>query len=222
MAVSKIITSILGGLIVTVGSAYAFTEGDTLKKASQFVQDAQNKIVQYENNENQLVQLLDTIKMNANSKIGQANDIIANLEQHVMTLQSELTVLENEILQLETQLLNEKVNHEETLRNLETLQSQYDTKVALLVQKEEELMIANDRLAKADESMILLESEFEKANGEILEANDACRKHGDVVAEAEAQTKNANPIPNEELQHYSTDLQKVKYTATLQPQETAK
>lgn len=88
MYLSKILSSVIGGLILTVGSAFAFTENGMLQNATKFIQEAKRKIVQYEENENTLVQILDRVQNNANSKNDEANEVIANLEHNMMTLQN--------------------------------------------------------------------------------------------------------------------------------------
>lgn len=88
MYLSKILSSVIGGLILTVGSVFAFTENGTLQNATKFIQEAKRKIVQYEENENTLVQILDRVQNNANSKNDEANEVIANLEHNMMTLQN--------------------------------------------------------------------------------------------------------------------------------------
>jgi len=79
MYLSKILSSVIGGLILTVGSVFAFTENGTIQNATKFIQEAKRKIVQYEENENTLVQILDRVQNNANSKNDEANEVIANL-----------------------------------------------------------------------------------------------------------------------------------------------
>lgn len=125
MFLSKILTSVIGGLILTIGSALAFTETDTIQHASQFVQKAQNKIVQYEENEQNLVSLLHTVQSDANSKIDQANEVIANLENNVMTLQLEVRILEEEIAQLEEELNQTKADKEALTKELLTLRQEH-------------------------------------------------------------------------------------------------
>lgn len=88
MYLSKILSSVIGGLILTVGSVFAFTENGTIQNATKFIQEAKRKIVQYEENENPLVQILDRVQNNANSKNDEANEVIANLEHNMMTLQN--------------------------------------------------------------------------------------------------------------------------------------
>lgn len=88
MYLSKILSSVIGGLILTVGSVFAFTENGTIQNATKFIQEAKRKIVQYEENENTLVQILDRVQNNANSKNDEANEVIANLEHNMMTLQN--------------------------------------------------------------------------------------------------------------------------------------
>lgn len=68
MYLSKILSSVIGGLILTVGSVFAFTENGTIQNATKFIQEAKRKIVQYEENENTLVQILDRVQNDANSK----------------------------------------------------------------------------------------------------------------------------------------------------------
>lgn len=88
MYLSKILSSVIGGLILTVGSVFAFTENGTIQNATKFIQEVKRKIVQYEENENTLVQILDRVQNNANSKNDEANEVIANLEHNMMTLQN--------------------------------------------------------------------------------------------------------------------------------------
>lgn len=88
MYLSKILSSVIGGLILTVGSVFAFTENGTIQNATKFIQEAKRKIVQYEENENTLVQILDRVQNDANSKNDEANEVIANLEHNMMTLQN--------------------------------------------------------------------------------------------------------------------------------------
>ncbi len=68
MYLSKILSSVIDGLILTVGSAFAFTENGTIQNATKFIQEVKRKIVQYEENENTLVQILDRVQNDANSK----------------------------------------------------------------------------------------------------------------------------------------------------------
>ena len=118
MYLSKILSSVIGGLILTVGSAFAFTENGTLQNATKFIQEAKRKIVQYEENENTLVQILDRVQNNANSKNDEANEVIANLEHNMMTLQTEVRELELQIAQLEEELSREKVLKDDAIKQL--------------------------------------------------------------------------------------------------------
>lgn len=141
MYLSKILSSVIGGLILTVGSAFAFTENGTIQNATKFIQEAKRKIVQYEENENTLVQILDRVQNNANSKNDEANEVIANLEHNMMTLQTEVRELELQIAQLE-ELSREKVLKDDAIKQLFALRQIHQEKLEELDQVKESLNTA--------------------------------------------------------------------------------
>lgn len=216
MYLSKILSSVIGGLILTVGSAFAFTETGTLQNATKFIQEAQKKIVRYEENENTLVQILDRVQNDANSKIDKANEVIANLENNVMTLQTEVRDLELQIAQLEEELNIEKALKEDAIKQLFALRQIHQEKLVELDQAKEDLNTAYEYINEADQEIAELEKEFTKANREVQKANELVKEHGEVVDEAEAATENLEPMNDEEISNLSVELKEVEYTATLQ------
>ncbi len=200
MYLSKILSSVIGGLILTVGSAFAFTETGTLQNATKFIQEAQKKIVRYKENENTLVQILDRVQNNANSKIDKANEVIANLENNVMTLQTEIRDLELQIAQLEEELNREKALKEDAIKQLFALRQIHQEKLVELDQAKEDLNTAYEYINEADQEIAELEKEFTKANREVQKANELVKEHGEVVDEAEAATENLEPMNDEEIE----------------------
>src|SRR5690606_22283251 len=114
----------------------------TLQNATKFIQEAKRKIVQYEENENTLVQILDRVQNDANSKNDEANEVIANLEHNMMTLQTEVRELELQIAQLEEELSREKVLKDDAIKQLFALRQIHQEKLEELDQVKESLNTA--------------------------------------------------------------------------------
>lgn len=217
MPLAKLFTGIISSIVLSVGTAFAFNGTDTLLVASEFIEEAKNKIVQFETNENALVNKLGIVQNDANQRIRTANDVIANLESNVMQLQRDLQSLTQEITSLEKQLQKEKDDHNQTIQQLHTLQTDYSNKVNELEQVMKELDSANDYIVNTDQRIEELESMFNQAVSEIQKANAAVQTHGEIVREAQEATSDANPLNTEDINNLPVELEEVEYTATLQP-----
>jgi peptidoglycan hydrolase CwlO-like protein len=236
---SKIITGVLAGGFTLGGAGLLFGGTQTLSDASQFVKDQGNKIVQYESNQNSLLNKIGTLKADASGKITTANNTIGDLHNQVATLNTQISTLTDQKAQLTTQVsdlqgqiqtlqgqITDLQNQLATAnKNNADLQKQLDAKTADYNAKVAELQTANDNLAKANKQISNMQAALDYAQqkaseadkqvtqleGEMDKANAAVKAHGQVVDQVKADTKNDQPLTNDQVNAVDTttpDVQK--------------
>lgn len=85
---SKIALSVLASGIA-LGSGALFSGTDELDNASSFVLDVEERLIQYEKNEEAFKVEIQLIKNEANNKIAIANNAISDLEKQILNLNAE-------------------------------------------------------------------------------------------------------------------------------------
>jgi chromosome segregation ATPase len=220
---SKIALGVLAGGFTLAGAGLLFNGSDTLKNASQFVQDAGNKITQYESNENSLLSKLTTLKTDANSKIDTANATIEQKKKDIASLQgqvdgltttkadleSQIGSLNKDIVDLKVSLKTSNDNQAETQAKLDAKTAEYNAKVAELNKANKSiadltklLTYAQQKAVEADKHVAQLELELKKANDEVA-------AHGKVVDEVKNQTKDDSPMSSDDVNAVDTTLTNV-------------
>lgn len=220
---SKIGIGVLAGSFSLGAAGLLFSGSETLQNASNFVKDAGNRLVQFEDNENSLLNKISLVKTDANSKIDTANGIIAenkkaitDLKSQIDTLKTEKTALEEQVKNLQAEIATlqadlEKSNSDlaSTRAALDEKTKQYDAKVVELNAANKKIKELNDLLhwaytksKEADKHVLELEGELQQANQEV----DA---HGKVVDETKAKTEGAQPVSKEEVDAIGTELNAV-------------
>jgi chromosome segregation ATPase len=208
---SKIFTGVLAGGITLAGAGLAFTGHDTLQDANNYVKDSASKLVQLQNNQDSLLNKIDVVKTDANTKISTANGVIAQDKQSIddlnakkAQLESDIATLQSQIASLQSDLDSTKGDLSNTKQALADKSAQYDAKVAELnkandkIKQEEALLqYAYQKSKEADGLVTQLEGEVTKANSEVAET-------GKVVDQAKQDTQNVKPLTTDEVNAVDT------------------
>lgn len=203
-----------GGTITLGGLGLLFTGTDKLDDIKDFASDASSRLVQFEDNENSLLEKLGLIKEDAKSKLTASAAQIKELEKQkgeldgtVEGLNGQITDLNTQIAGLKESLTKEQGDHTKTKVELAKKTEEYNAKVTELevakkTQKELEgmLKLAYEKSQEGDKLVKQLEGELEKANAEVDVANQA------VEAE-KAKATEANPLTQEEIDAISTTVE---------------
>ena len=210
---SKIIAGILAGTVVVGGSAYAFTGEDNLNKAKGFIGESTASLMQYESNENQLIDTVTTLQQEATEKINQANANIINLKDQVGTLTTERDQLQNtvsglesdikgldtKISKLEGLLSDEQLKNESLTNELARVKADRDAKVAeleatkaALAETEATLIATQSDLETANNDLAIAQSDLQTAYGTISTQKTQLIEADKQVAELEAELDEAN------------------------------
>lgn len=220
---SKIFAGVLAGTIGAgglVGLGLVFNGSDTLNQANSFVEDAKNRLVQFEQNENTLLGKIGSLKDNANTVIGGKNATIAELEGNVADLQGQVSDLEGVKAQLESDIADlntqitalqasldqETTDHNATKAQLAEKTAQYNAKVtelnkakATITQLNSVIAFAEQKAKEGDKLVEQLEKEVQKANAEV-------QAHGEVVDTAKTASEGAQPLSQEEVDAVDTTV----------------
>lgn len=216
---SKIAIGVLAGGFTLAGAGLLFTGSETLQNASSFVQQAGNKITQFEVNENSLLDKIATLKSDANSKIEVANAKIAEkkvkigeLEGQISSLTSEkealmaeVASLESEITGLQAELNTANANLASTQAALDEKTAQYDAKVAELNKANKTIAELNNLLVWAKNKAVEADKHVTELEGELQQANTEVATHGEVVEQVKTETEGAEPLTQEEVDAVETD-----------------
>lgn len=210
---SKIFAGVLAGGFTLAGAGLLFTGTDKLQDASDFVNDAKNRLVQFESNEGALLGKITSVQTDANAKIDSKNVTIADitgkkeaLESQVAELNSTIEGLNSQITALQSDLAGEQADHQATQDALDTKTAEYNAKVAELTKAKADIANLNAVIKyaeqKAKEGDVLvkqLEGEITKANAEV-DALDV------VVNDAETQSADAQPLTQAEIDAVDTSI----------------
>lgn len=214
---SKIFAGVLGTGFTLAGAGLVFTQTETLNHIKDFAHESSAKIVQYEANEQALLDKINVLKTNANSKIADANNTIdankkeiAELEDKKAQLESQISSLQSDINSLQSQLDSTSGDLASTKQALEDKTNQYNAKVAELnkandtIKKYKELAnYAYNKAKEADKHVTQLEGEVQKANAEVADT-------GKVVDQAKDQTKDDQPLSQDEVDGINTNVDSVQ------------
>jgi chromosome segregation ATPase len=223
---SKIIVGVIAGGFSLGGAGLLFTGGQQLEDASNFVNEAKGKIVQYEVSENSLLSKLGLVQTEANGKIQDANNVITSkntqlaeqlqeinrLTDHADMLQGQVHELKGTIDDLRADLSTSNTNLEATRQQLTEKTAAYDAKVQELQRANdtinEYIRLAQIAYAKAQEA----DSHIVELEAEVQEANAAVDAHDVVVDQAQAETQDKAPMTTDELNNVDTSTEEVVET----------
>lgn len=219
---SKIGATLLVGTVSLGSLGLYFTGSETLQDATKYVKDAGNRLVQFENNEEALLNKIGTVKEDANIVIDGKNVSIKSLEGDVTRLQGTISDLEGQkgqlekdieglsaqIVTLQSSLDKETADHEATQGQLDRVTADRDAKA-------KELKTAKDTIVKLNNLIVWAEGKAKEADkvvaeleGEVLKANAEVETHGEVVDEVEGQTVDSVPMTQEEIDAIDTTINK--------------
>lgn len=214
---SKIAIGVLAGGFTLAGAGLLFNGTQTLQDASTYVQDAGNRLVQYEMNEGQLLEKIGLIKADGLNKLEDANSTIADLEGkkeqlevEIANLNNEVTELGHEVTNLQAELQSARIAHEDT-------KAQLQAKIEELNAKSKELSVAKKKINELEGLLVFAYNKAKEADGhiaqleaEVLKANEEVEAHGEVVEEVKGQTEDAQPLTQEEIDAIDTEIVVVK------------
>lgn len=220
---SKIAVGLMAGSVTLGGLGLLFTGTDKLEQASQYVQETTAKITQYEANENSLLNKVTAVKSDADSKITNANaviagkkEVIAQKEEMIVTLESAKSTLENEvatlkseIVALEADLAQANGDLEATRTALAEKTAQYDAKVVELNKANKTIAELNNLLVWAKNKAVEADKHVAELEGELQKANQAVDAHDAVVKQAKTDTADKAPMTQEEVDSVDTSTEDV-------------
>lgn len=211
---SKIALSVIAGGGITLGAlGLTFGGTETLQKATSYVQDAGERLLQFKENEENLLNKFGALKADAGTKISNAKAEIKKLEgekaalqTNVTSLQAEVDSLKIEISELKVSLQTEKDNHAATQAALDTKTNEYNTKVSELETANKKIADLNTAIKVAEEKMGEADVLVKQLEDEIKKANEEVDAHGKVVEQEKAETEDAEPITQEEIDALDTTV----------------
>lgn len=217
---SKIAAGILAGGFTLGAAGLLFVGADKLEDASNYVKETTLELIQFEENENTLLEKISALKKNANEivnakniKIGELEGDKAQLESDKLALEGQIDGLDAEIIGLEADIKKlqgdlavETTNHAATKKALDEKTAAYNAKVnelaSMKAQRDNLQNLLNYAQAKATEADKLV-TELE---GEVQKANAAVKKHTDIVAAEKAKAAVAEPTAKGKIDAISTTV----------------